>query len=107
MDSQRGPSRGEAGARPARAQSALVWGGLTSLLFLAVVWLIALVGHVAVWSGPDLLVTVAVALTLGALVGLGVYWQWSLAEACSSWLLEEAWQAWPQETTKGSNGEAP
>jgi len=67
-----------------------VWGGLTSLLFLAVVWLIALLGHVAVWSGPDLLVTVAVALALGALMGLGVYWQWSLAETCTARLLDEA-----------------
>ena len=67
-----------------------MWGGLTSLLFLAVVWLIALLGHVAVWSGPDLLVTVAVALALGALMGLGVHWQWSLAETCTARLLDEA-----------------
>lgn len=84
MDSRRGPSSGAAGARPARVQSALVWGGLTSLLFLAVVWLVTWVGHVRAWSGPDLLVTMAVALALGVLGGLGVYWQWSLAETCGA-----------------------
>lgn len=90
MDSRRGPSVGAAGARLARVRSALAWGSLTSLLFVAVVWLIAWVGHTSVWSGPDLLVTVAVALALGALIGLGVYWQWSLAETCSARLLDEA-----------------
>lgn len=85
-----------------------MWGGLTSLLFLAVVWLIALIGRVAAWSGPDLLVTVAVALGLGALMGLGVYWQWSLAETCNARLLEQArnggLQAAPGDGSDASSG---
>ena len=70
------------------------------------VWLIALAGHVNVWSGPDLLVTVAVDLAFGALMGLGGYWQWSLAETCGSRLWSQVNETWPLVAANNRNGEA-
>ncbi len=106
MDSQGGPSSGAAGAGQARLGSAAIWGGLTSLLFLAVVWLIGLVGRLEVWSAPDLPAIMAVALALGALVGLGTYWQWSLAETSGARLWNEVNELWSADGAAAGNNEA-
>jgi len=105
MGSRRGPSGGECGARPYWLLCAAAWGGLAGLLFLAVVWLIGVASGVRAWSWSDLPALMAMALALGTIVGLGVYWQWSLAVMCCSRLWRQATEDWQGGLAPRHNGE--
>lgn len=62
----------------------VVWGGFAGVLFLVVAAILGLFNRGQAWSGHGLPLIVAVAVLVGLVVALGVYWHCLLVARC--WL---------------------